>query len=71
MPIYSYKCNECGTLFDLLVGVTAGDKEKKCKKCSSTDIVKQLTTFSVRNSSSSDSECSTGSCATGTCPTCF
>ena len=71
MPIYSYKCSECETCFDLLVGVTAGDKEKKCTKCGSTKITKQLTTFSVRNSGTSEPECSTGTCSTGTCPTCY
>ena len=71
MPIYTYKCDDCGNRFDLLVGVTAGETEKKCTKCGSTKIVKQLSSFSVGHAGSSESECSTGTCSTGTCPTCF
>jgi putative FmdB family regulatory protein len=70
MPIYSYRCKKCGSEFELLVGVTADSKEKKCSKCGSKDIEKTLSSFSFKMGSSSTGNprgsCSTGGC----CPTC-
>jgi putative FmdB family regulatory protein len=69
MPIYSYKCKDCGEQFDLLVGMTAEKAQLKCSKCNSKNIEKVISTFSVggqRGSSSTGSSCSTGSC-----PTCY
>ncbi|MFC2158758.1 zinc ribbon domain-containing protein [Acidobacteriota bacterium] len=76
MPIYNYKCSKCQSRFELLVGVTADSNELKCTECGSTDIEKQLSTFSVGSSSQSQPDCASGSCptspcATGTCPTRF
>jgi putative FmdB family regulatory protein len=68
MPIYSYKCKDCGEQFDLLVGMTAQKTELKCSKCNGKNIEKVISTFSVggQRGSSSGSSCSTGSC-----PTCY
>ena len=68
MPIFSYICNECGEKFDLLVGVVSKGAELKCKKCSSRNIQKTLSSFSVGNSDGKVSS-SGPSCPTGTCPT--
>jgi putative FmdB family regulatory protein len=69
MPIYTYRCRDCGQVFDLLVGVTSEKPELKCKKCNSKSIEKTFGTFSV-GSSGSKSEPSGPSCPTGICPTC-
>ena len=64
MPIYSYKCKQCGAIFDFLVGVGTGDEELKCPKCNSKNLLKLLSTFGVRmGSSSSSSSCPTGTCS--------
>lgn len=69
MPIYSYVCKDCGEKFDLLVGVTAEKEELKCKKCGSKKIIRQMSGFSVGQSSGSSSDSSSGpSCSPGTCP---
>ena len=65
MPIFTYRCKDCGAKFDLLVGVVAEQEEMKCKKCSSKNIEKTFATFGVGSSSSSSS--SSSSCPTGTC----
>ena len=67
MPVYTYVCNTCGEKFDLLVGVTKGQEEIKCKKCGSKNIRKTLATFSVGGSGGKSSD-SGSSCPTGTCP---
>lgn len=67
MPLYTYKCKECGEKFDLLVGVTLEKTEFKCKKCKSKNIEKTLEAFSV-GASNPKSGSSGSSCPTGTCP---
>ncbi|MBN2543575.1 zinc ribbon domain-containing protein [bacterium] len=62
MPIYVYKCEECGEVFEHLI-IRSTDKPK-CSKCGSENLKKLPTTFGVKMGSSS----STGSCPTGTCP---
>jgi len=41
MPIYSYKCHECGETFDILI--IKNSEEPKCPKCGCTKVEKQLT----------------------------
>jgi putative FmdB family regulatory protein len=33
MPIYEYRCEKCGSKFEILRGITAIDEELKCPKC--------------------------------------
>lgn len=67
MPIYEYKCKKCGNVFEHLAR-TSSDSAKKCSKCGADNIVKQFSTFSTSDSSSS-SYCPTGTCPTSSCPT--
>ena len=67
MPVYSYKCKDCGTQFDLLVGVTSKKTKKVCSKCGSKNIEKIFVSFGVGKSPKGGSS-SSGSCTTGTCP---
>lgn len=70
MPVYSYICKECGTKFDLLIGVTSKDEEKICKKCGSKNIEKSIASFGVGVSSDKSNSSTSGpSCPTGICPT--
>lgn len=64
MPVYSYKCKDCGEEFDLLVGVGQGSEELKCRKCGSKNLDRMLTSFGVGAESSS---IGSSSCPTGTC----
>ncbi len=61
MPVYSYKCKDCGKEFDILVGVGEGNEELKCEKCGSKDIERLLSIFGTGGSSSdsSSSVCTT------------
>ncbi len=70
MPIYEYRCKNCGESFDFFAQ-RINESPGECPDCGSTDIEKKLSTFSVgggESSSSSGSSCSTGTCPTGTCP---
>jgi putative FmdB family regulatory protein len=61
MPLYSFICNDCGAQFELLVGMTRGEEEKVCKKCGSTKISRQMSSFSLGKSSGTggNSSCTT------------
>jgi putative FmdB family regulatory protein len=74
MPIYEYKCNKCGHIFETLV---LGKREPdKCESCESDNINKLMSacgflsknssgeTISASAGSSSCGDCSSTSCAT-------
>jgi len=63
VPVYSYRCEDCGAQFDLLVGVGTDDEEPKCQKCGSRNIKRLLSSFGfkIEGSSSDSSSCTTPS----------
>lgn len=56
MPIFEYKCQDCGAQFERLV-VSPSDRVL-CKKCESPHVDKLLSVFAVAKSSSASSEAS-------------
>jgi putative FmdB family regulatory protein len=71
MPIFEYKCENCGVVFEKLVNST--DEKVICDKCSSEKVSKQLSSFSpkISSGSSGSDSCSVSSCSSccpgGTC----
>jgi len=61
MPIYEYRCEECGEKFEKLVASFRLAAEADCPKCGSTKVKKIISSFSARGSSASKSSYS--SCA--------
>ena len=45
MPIFEYKCEECGDIFEKLV--SKSDDQVVCEKCGAEKVEKQLSTFSA------------------------
>lgn len=45
MPIYEYKCGDCGKMSEFLESF-ASKGAKSCKHCGGKDVVKQLSVFS-------------------------
>lgn len=76
MPIYSYRCRDCGEVFDLLEGVSVEKPRRICPRCSSRSLEKVHAAFSVgaapkgRNSESACPTCPAGpaGCPGGSCP---
>ncbi len=66
MPVYTYKCKDCGLVFDFLM--IKKTEKPKCKGCGSYNLEKQLTTFAVRMDNTNTTGGSNSSCPTGTCP---
>jgi putative FmdB family regulatory protein len=78
MPIFEYRCENCGNKYDVLHKSSVNQKEVTCPKCNSAKSKKLLSTFSASidgSSSYSSNSCdsgncdvpSTGGCASGLC----
>ncbi|HHO74902.1 MAG TPA: zinc ribbon domain-containing protein [Deltaproteobacteria bacterium] len=59
MPIYEYKCKECGKEFEKLVPISS-ENNPKCPQCSSVNVKKKISI-----TASSTSECTT--CSSRSC----
>lgn len=62
MPLYEYRCQTCGHLFEKMVSFSQSSKLPECPHCKSEDTYKQISTFATKGSTASSSNCgSTGS----------
>ncbi|MBN1872815.1 MAG: zinc ribbon domain-containing protein [Anaerolineae bacterium] len=74
MPIYEYRCQECGTPFEARRSMRDADTPIACPKCGSTHAKRGLSLFFASGSSgvikgaSGGSSCS--SCGGGSCASC-
>ena len=48
MPIYEYRCKDCGKISKFLVGVVQGEVEIKCKYCESKELERIFSKCFVR-----------------------
>jgi putative FmdB family regulatory protein len=63
MPLFEFKCADCGHKFEELV---MGSKAINCPECKSADVEKLLSTFAASTSSNSSSaSCGAPSCGSG------
>jgi len=53
MPIYEYRCSECGEEFEKLVASARSAAEISCPKCGSANVKKMLSLFASRGSAAS------------------
>jgi len=67
MPIFEYRCQDCGTKFEKLV---RGDApEVLCPGCGEKRVEKQLSTFAAHSGSSTSAAAPmAGGCPSGMCP---
>jgi len=75
MPIYEYRCNKCGKISEILIGVSSGSEMLDCKYCGSNDLIKILSvsSFTVTDSGrvpgatccGREERCNTPPCETG------
>jgi|YNPNPStandDraft_1061719.scaffolds.fasta_scaffold79732_2 putative FmdB family regulatory protein len=67
MPIYEYRCTECGEEFEKFVRSMTAEVEVACPKCGSPKVEKKVSLFGARSagegafSTSAAGGCSTGS----------
>jgi putative FmdB family regulatory protein len=56
MPIYEYKCDDCGKVTELLE--SSGNKtQRKCAHCGSDKLTKQLSVFSAQVKEGQSKKC--------------
>jgi putative FmdB family regulatory protein len=75
MPIFEYKCEQCGHVMEVLHKSLKAEKVA-CAKCGSTDLRKLLSGFAVGQAKTSAPGCDScsalpacgGGCADGMCP---
>ncbi len=53
MPLYEYRCDACGALFERLRRMQEADEALSCPKCESSSVKRQLSTFAPHAGSSS------------------
>ncbi len=63
MPIFEYRCKECGTTFEALVFSSNSD-EIECEKCGSKETEKLMSTFASTGMGNSSPGVS-GGCGSG------
>ncbi|MCL6559774.1 MAG: zinc ribbon domain-containing protein [Firmicutes bacterium] len=63
MPIFEYRCKSCGTVTEILQGVTIEEVPVQCSNCGGTDLAKLISTHAVGHSTPRDREHS--SCCNG------
>ncbi|MGH9356430.1 MAG: FmdB family zinc ribbon protein [Terriglobia bacterium] len=63
MPIFEYKCRECGSKFETIVGSSSA--QVTCQRCSSARVERLLSTFAVSGSGRAESSPEPGPCACG------
>lgn len=65
MPVFEYKCKDCGTKYEILHKSGSNLEEVFCPNCKSTEYKKLLSSFSPSMGSSSSH--SHGGCESGAC----
>ncbi len=53
MPIYEYRCNECGEKFELFVRSMVKQNSSSCPKCGSQQVRKDISLFGIGGTSGS------------------
>ena len=59
MPIYEYRCRQCGAVSEVLVRNAVDEGKVKCKECGSAKVEKQLSAaaVAVKNGRASTPSC--------------
>ena len=66
MPLYEYRCNECGEVFEKRMSWSESDHHPACPNCQSHHTQKKLSAIASSSSSSSAASGSSGSsCGSG------
>jgi putative FmdB family regulatory protein len=67
MPLYEYRCTDCGQDFEKVVRFSEADLKPACPFCASTNTMKRISAVSVIGAGSSRSAgASSGSCSSST-----
>ncbi|MCL4562409.1 MAG: zinc ribbon domain-containing protein [Chloroflexi bacterium] len=62
MPLYEYRCSQCGHIFEKMVRFSEANIPPECPICNSRLTQKQITSFATSGGSLSSSSGSSSSC---------
>ena len=64
MPIFEYRCEDCGNKFEAIL---LGEQKAECPKCHTQNLQQQLSTFAVstKTSGSPAAGCGSDNCCLG------
>jgi len=65
VPIYEYKCDDCGKVTELLES-SSGKTQRKCAHCGGSNLTKQLSVFSAQVKQGESKKCL--GCSDNACP---
>lgn len=70
MPIYEYRCDDCGQAFEYLARSMSSTEPVSCPKCGGLRVKRQLSVFAARQQGDGESCCglAPGSSQCGQCP---
>ncbi len=60
MPIYEFKCRDCGSLMEALRRMDQGPEGLICPKCESKNLERALSTFAAAPGQAADPGCGKG-----------
>ncbi len=69
MPIYEYRCQDCGTRFEKLIRRQADETGLTCPQCGHDHLVLELSVFAAHRGTSKASPAAPTCPAGGPCPT--
>ena len=70
MPIYEYRCEECGNTFDKFVRSMSSTFSVECPQCHSKRCKKSISLFGISSSGSGGGGSSSSCAPGGICPIC-
>lgn len=62
MPLYEYRCNACGQVFEKMMRWSEADRTPLCPHCQSQDTKKKVSAFASLGGTSAASSSSSSSC---------
>jgi putative FmdB family regulatory protein len=63
MPLYEYRCNQCGAAFEKMVRWAEAGSSPACPHCQSKDTQKKISIFASVGTSSGNATAASGSCS--------
>jgi putative FmdB family regulatory protein len=67
MPIYEYKCDDCGRHYEQLRRMSDADAGLECPDCRSARVNRQLSSFATHSSTSSRTQLPMAGCGKQNC----
>lgn len=67
MPIYEYRCQDCGHRFEILQSLGAGGEGLACPRCAGAAPARQYSTFAARSGAAAAELCPPQGCGAPAC----